>query len=201
MKIRNWKAWLLGGVAGGLASVTQAGVLPISETVSLNGGKFNHTYSVVVTNDSVLQPGDFFTIFDFGGMIADSNIQPADFTFSVSGSTSASNDDPAIPNLTWTYSGSSPLQGTGEIMQFTVSSTMSGTGAYEFASQSHLADGSLVFTNYAETIIRADNPIGEPEEPSPEPQSPPGVPEPTTLLLLGAGLPVAMLMRRRREKE
>lgn len=200
MKLRNWKAWLLGGVACGLASVAQAGVLPISETVTLVGGKFNHTYSVIVTNDTVLQPGDFFTVYDFGGMIADTNLQPANFTFSTSLATGAANDDPAMPNLTWTYSGSTALQGTGELMQFTVASTSSGSGAWEFASKSHLKDGSVVFNNFAETILPPESPGGGTEEPNEEPETPPGVPEPTTLALMAAGVPLAMFMRRRKDK-
>jgi hypothetical protein len=204
MKLRNWKAWLLGGVACGLASVAQAGVLPISETVTLVGGKFNHTYSVIVTNDSVLQPGDFFTVYDFGGLVPDTNLQPANFTFSTALATGASNDDPAIANLTWTYTGGTPLTGTGELMQFTASSTASGSGAWEFASKSHLQDGSVVFNNFAETIIRPDDDDDDDDDddtpPGGDPQTPPGVPEPTTLALLAAGVPLAMFMRRRKDK-
>src|SRR5258708_2884215 len=73
-------AVLAAAVAG---SPAQAGLLPVSVTVTPEAGNFRWTYAVVLPTDSKLQSGDFFTIYDFGGLVAGSAAAPDGWTATV----------------------------------------------------------------------------------------------------------------------
>jgi hypothetical protein len=82
------------------------------------------TYNINVTVDQEVHTGDFFTIYDFGSIVPFSNVQPAGWVFStnlvgVTPPQTLPPDNPAIPNLTWTYTGSTALSG-GPIGPFSV---------------------------------------------------------------------------------
>lgn len=207
MARRPWKMLvLLAGCFGFLTSISQAGVLPFSVTVSGESGNTRYNYGVVVTSASVLKTGDFFTIFDFAHPIEGSNLQPAGFTFSSSltgGSpTSVSaGDNPNIPNLTWTYNGPTPIPGASEVLNFSVLSSSKIPGTSNFTARSHTKD-DVIDSNITDTLVPLGS-LAEPPvmDPIPDhPDAPPGVPEPATLALLAAGLPLAIFARRRKNK-
>src|SRR5438552_8428792 len=110
---RTWIARLFAAAVAALAvsgSPAQAGLVPASVTVTPEAGNFRWTYSIVLPTDMKLQAGDYFTIYDFGGLMPGSNSQPADWTFSSLkiGPVPpglAPVDSAAIDNLTWTYNG------------------------------------------------------------------------------------------------
>jgi len=87
---------------------------------------------------------DFFTIFNFMGMVPGSEKQPAGWTFSTStngvtpyrgGRTVVDPVDiEGIPNLTWSRTGV-PLQGPAEISGFSVRTTIKETMIGEYGSQ------------------------------------------------------------------
>jgi hypothetical protein len=87
---------------------------------------------------------DFFTIFNFTGMVPGSEKQPPGWTFSTStnGVTPyrggravlAPLDIEGIPNLTWSRTGA-PVQGPAEISGFSVRSTVKETMVGEYGSQ------------------------------------------------------------------
>lgn len=177
-------------------STARGGLLPVSVSVIPDGGNFRYSYSVILTSDSQLLTGDFFTIYDFAGLIAGSNSERADFTFSTSlmGPTPgrlAPIDDPGIINLTWTYSGPDIRVGKEGLGNFMVISEFGQTTDGFFTAQTHRQfDGKL------------DNNITSTNIPVPE-APPPVVPEPATLALVGLGLPlvgVARLIRRHPRK-
>src|SRR5262249_18191605 len=138
------------------------------------------------TSDSVLRPGDFFTVFDFAGMVPGSQVMPDGWalnTAKTGGNPGGTipGDSPLVPNLTWTYNG--PMQ-TGQIGlgNFAVQSTIGQTEVVPFSFTGHTqrqADG-VDDSNITSTTV----PAGA------DPTPPPGVPEPSTLLLLGIGLPL-----------
>src|SRR6202011_1128320 len=103
------KAYLLGLVAVGVSIIAARGdIIPTLSSISPSGGNFTSNYSANVTVDETINPGDFFTIYDFGSIAPGSNTQPAGWTFSQAlvGPTAAltsPNDNPNILNLTWTY--------------------------------------------------------------------------------------------------
>lgn len=88
-------------------------------------GGFLWNYSANVTIDEMIQPGDFFTIYDFGAFTGGSNTQPAGWTFSssllgVNPSLVNPSDNPNLLNLTWTYTGTTPINGSALLGNFSV---------------------------------------------------------------------------------
>ena len=95
------------GIAlAGPVTGAQAGLLPVSVSINPEADKYRWTYAVVLPTDAMIRAGDYFTIYDFAGLVAGSNSQPGDWAFSTSdtGSTPGGvnpEDDPELPNLTW----------------------------------------------------------------------------------------------------
>ena len=100
------------------------------------------------------------------------------------------NDDPAQPNLTFTYHGPTMLGGLG-LGNFWAASSVGTNTVTEFAGQNVQTSSGQLDRNLVETIA--------PGIPSTTP--PPGVPEPTTLALAGIGLPLLAAVRRFRAKK
>lgn len=178
------------GIVLSRPTTSQAGLLPVTGTVTQDGTNYRFSYGVVLTSDSILRTNDFFTIYDFQGLVTDSNSQPTNFSFSTTkvGSTPAGivpTDDPTLDNITWTYTGPDTVVGQTGLGNFMVQSVYESTTAGVFTSRTHRqVDG------------KTDSNITETEVPIPSP----GVPEPTTLALMGIGLPLAGLMRHFRKK-
>src|SRR5947207_7845930 len=119
---RNWIARLFAAAAVAAAvsgSTAQAGLLPVSVTVTPEAGNFRWTYSVVLPTDMKLQAGNYFTIYDFAGYKSGSGMVTStspDDTFTKYWTLSTTplgptpdrlnpQDDPNLANLTFTYSG------------------------------------------------------------------------------------------------
>src|SRR5437763_16591478 len=103
---------VLGGLGLTLLAVpaANAGLIPNKVSITPTGdGNYKWSYNVVVTSDVYVQPGDYFTIYDFNGpasMISTATA-PAGWTLSVAnlGTTPSKTnpaDDPNIANFTWT---------------------------------------------------------------------------------------------------
>ncbi len=103
-------------------------IIPTLGSIAADGSDFRWNYTTNVTVDQTVQPGDFFTIYDFGNLIAGSNVQPADWSFTslLIGATPVTvlpEDDAGVLNLTWTYNGTTPIPGTAFLGTFSVAST------------------------------------------------------------------------------
>src|SRR5256714_5929126 len=98
----------------------RADIIPTLDSITGSSPNFTWNYSANVTVDQTINPGDFFTIYDFGTIAPGSNMQPTGWTFSQAllGPTAAltsPTDNPSILNLTWTYAGQTPITGSAAL--------------------------------------------------------------------------------------
>ena len=194
MTLRNrvcLAAVLLGGLALGTATSARADIIPELSTVTPSGSNFTWTYDAQLTNNETLQSGNFFTIYDFNGMVAGTNFQPANWTFSsalvgVTPPKVTPTDNPKIPNLTWTYTGPTIGPGPLDLGLFGNDSTLSSTHAGVFAAEA---------IKYAPGKPGNGKPIDNVGSTG----VPGTIPEPSSVLLLLPGLaPLGLVLRRRR---
>ena len=134
------KKYILGAFASCVAFLSaSANIIPVNLSEVPEGSNFRWNYATFVTADQRVEAGDYFTIYDFGSLIVGSNLQPADWTFSSSllGITPATvipMDDPNVLNITWTYTGATPLTGPQFLGIFSVLSETNQMRADNFAA-------------------------------------------------------------------
>jgi hypothetical protein len=165
------------------AGTGRAGLLPVSVTVTPDASNFRWTYAVVLPTDSQIRSGDYFTVYDFGGLISGSVVQPSDWTSTVTKTGPTPDrvnpqDDPNIDNLTWAYTGptiSSGQIGLGNFWAVSLYGTQ--TDSF-FTATTHRTSDGKADTNITSVVV-------------PVPTAPSSVPEPATLALAALGLPVA----------
>ncbi len=135
------KAYLLGLVAIGASILTARGdIIPTLSSTAPAVGGFRWNYSANVTVDETINHGDFFTIYDFGSIVPLSNMQPAGWTFSQAllGPTPAlvlPTDNPSILNLTWTFTGTTPITGAAALGIFSVVTSTDQLKAGQFTAE------------------------------------------------------------------
>ena len=191
------RLFAVGIVAAALAAPAQAGIIPASVTITPESGNFRWTYSIVLPTDQKLQAGDYFTIYDFGGLVPGTNSQPADWAYSSAKGGPvppglAPIDNPAIDNLTFTYGGATIPSGQVGLGNFWAVSTVGESVTVAFTAQNPQASSGQLDRNIVDTLAPA---------PAVDIIPPSGVPEPTTMALAGLGLPIlgaARLFRRKK---
>jgi hypothetical protein len=156
-------------------------------------GGFTWNYSVNVTLDQRVTTGDFFTIYDFGNFTDGSNLQPLGWTFSssltgITPSQVLPTDNPALLNLTWTYTGATEINGAAALGNFSVVAATDQLRASDFAAEATRNGGPNDGT-------KVDN-VGQISVPIPEMSA--LVP---ILSVCGAGLALSMpsVLRRRKK--
>src|SRR6516225_2918885 len=196
-------SWKLAILALGLAAVAlggraDAGLIPTNVSVVADGSNFRWTYAVVVTTDVKVNPGDYFTIYDFGGLVPGGPgpgsgtgplgnvVAPSGWAISSAGigpTPPGTNpaDDPTIPNLTFTYHGDA-INGQQGLGNFSAISQFSDRVTSDFTSITHRQVDGRSEANITSTDV-------------PVPGESHNTPEPTTLAMFGIGLPVLGVLR------
>ena len=72
--MRRWMTATALALSAVLAAptTTHAGLVPVQVSVLPEGGMYRFTYAIVLPTNSVLRPGDYFTIYDFDGFVSGS---------------------------------------------------------------------------------------------------------------------------------
>lgn len=160
------RIYLTAFIAAGIISA-RADIIPTLAPTppAPTSGGFVWNYSTNVTVDQTVNPGDFFTIYDFGNFTLGSNVQPAGWTFSSSltgtdPSQVTPNDNPNLLNLTWTYTGTQPIAGSAFLGDFSVIAGTDQLRTSNFAAQATRNSGPTAGT-------KIDN-VGQVSVPVPE---------------------------------
>lgn len=163
------KAFILGLVLVGSGILIARGdIIPTLSSVTGSSPNFTWNYAANVTVDETINTGDFFTIYDFGSIVAASNTQPTGWTFSTAllGPTPATinaTDNPSILNLTWTYTGTTPIVGSAALGIFSVITATDQLKVGQFSAEATRNSGPNAGT-------KVDN-IGTISVPVPEPSA------------------------------
>jgi hypothetical protein len=205
---RTWIARLFttAVAAAAISGVATAGIIPASVTVTPEAGNFRWTYSVVLPTDMKLQAGDYFTIYDFGGLVPGSAFADPpdhstglwDISTSNSGPIPAGlkpTDNPDVPNLVFRYLGPTIATGQVGLGNFGAVSTVGQDQGVrtDFTAQNPQASTGQTDRNIVDTTAPGV-PSGGGTNPT--------TPEPATLVMAGLGLPLvgaARLLRRRKQ--
>jgi hypothetical protein len=118
------KVCILGLVVLGTSILAAYGdIIPTLSSVTGSSPTFSWNYSANVTADETVNHNDFFTIYDFSSIMPTTTTQPAGWTFSTAllGPTPGlvnPTDSASLWNLTWTYTGSTPISGAAALGMF-----------------------------------------------------------------------------------
>ncbi len=180
-------ALISAAAAFGPCSSAEAGMIPTEVTITPDAGNFRWTYGVNLTSNVQLQAGDFFTIYDFGGLVTGPGSSLNNITPPVGWTVSSSmtgqvppgvlpTDNPGVPNLTFTYNGPT-ISGPGTVGDFWAISTIGTATTADFTSLTHTQASRAPESNITTTAVPVFNNIAN-------------SPEPATLAMFGLGFPV-----------
>ena len=153
------KALILGLIAF-LTSifVVYGDIIPTLSSVTGSSPNFTWNYRANVTVDETAVKGDFFTIYDFSSIQPTITTQPSGWTFSTAlvGPTPnlvTPTDNPSLWNLTWTYTGSSPINGSAFLGIFSVVANTNQLQAGQFAAAATRTTDGTPISNIGQVSV------------------------------------------------
>jgi hypothetical protein len=193
---RMVKALTLGGVLVFVAGEARATIIPVLTSEVNNGdGTFTYNYRASIASDQRAENTDYLTLYDFAGLVPNSVVVESGWSSSVSNigvtpPTVVTVDNPTLPNITLTRTGGT-LFGPVNFV-FHATSTHGLISAADFAAlatkNSEPGNGTKIAN------------VGLYESPSTTTGQAVGTPEPTSVVLLGVGLPGVLWALRRRSR-
>jgi len=185
--IRFSKSLLFAGIAIAALGVpsAQAALLVNFQGVTPSGSNFNYSYDLVFSTaggTEQLQPGDFVTIYDFNGLTSvitpPTNFTPTTLLVGQNPPGTNQPDNPSVINVIFTYNG--PTLSVDTINN-TVIQSIVGTQVRGFYAGQTTNVSDPGFPDKTANIGRS--------------QTPAAVPEPATLAMVLAGLPLLAIVR------
>lgn len=160
------KSYLLGLIAtGAMACSAAADIIPTLSSITDNGGNsFTWNYTATVTNDQMVQTGNYFTIYDFSSISPVVASAPAGWTFTTSliGTTPAlvnPVDSASLYNVTFTYAGA-PLVGPQPLGTFSINTDTNQLTSGYFAAEAMRSGGPNAGTSI-DNVGRVAVPVPE----------------------------------------
>lgn len=154
-----------------LPSIAHAGITLSLDASAPSGLQTLYTYSESIAPQDQIRTGDYFRIYDFAGLtgtpvapagwavtVSNSNPTPAPFVILQHG------DDPTIPNLTFTYTGTSSIPGPTVIPGFTAFSTypVGSTTRKDYVGQDTQAADGAPSNAIGSVLVPQSNAVPEP---------------------------------------
>jgi hypothetical protein len=176
--------------SSGIASADSIIATFVSATPVAGGVEYE--YAVTVDLFSHVEADDFLVFFDFLGFVSAMEDLLGDWDISVEATTSTPPvdvlppDDPAIPNVVFTYQGDLAVDPTGVLGTVTLISTNVCCGPQAFGGQDHFTASGTEQTNQGLTLGPTAVPVA--------------APEPASFLLMGMGLGLVGMVRSRRRR-
>jgi len=132
--------------------IARGDIIPTLSSVTGSSPDFHWNYAANVTVDETVTHGDFFTIYDFSSIKPTTTMQPVGWTFSTAlvGPTApltTPTDNPSRWNLTWTYTGSTPIPGQAALGIFSAVTGIDQLKAGQFTAQATLSSGLSKVSN------------------------------------------------------
>jgi hypothetical protein len=161
------KAFVLGlALLGSAILIARGDISPTLSSVTGSSPNFTWNYSANVTVDQTITAGDFFTIYDFSSIMPTTHMEPAGWVFSTAllGPTApltSPTDDPTLWNVTWTYSGTTPIPGSAALGTFSVVTSTNQLKVGQFTAQATRSTGPNTGTNVS-NIGNVSVPVPEP---------------------------------------
>jgi hypothetical protein len=189
--MRNLHVFIALLAIGLFAPTLRAGLMIENTGLSGGVGVTQFLYDIVFSTaagQEQINPGDFVTVYDVGtpgvggtfvSATAGSNWTAATNLAGINGPQTLPNDDSALINVTFTYTGATPITTSGTFAGFSIVSTQGGFVIDDYTSQRTDASGPDGGTKVGE--------VGR--------VAVPAIPEPASLALVALG--AAALLRRR----
>lgn len=184
----------LGG-AFGLAEA-RAGYTVELDATAPSGPNTLFDYAASVSGKDTIAAGDYFTVIDFAGLVPGSIVAPAGWSAKAEMSSSllppnfplTHGDDPAIPNLVFTYQGAAPITSSTPLTGFSAVSIYGSANTFRDFVGTVTSDIGKTVTSFGDINVPT---FGFP--------SPAPAPEPSSLISGGIGaLIVGIAYARRR---
>ena len=167
-----------------MLSSLQGGTLTFLNTAD-NGTSF--LYSGSVQNNQQVNSGDYFTIFDFAGLVSGSG-PSSNWVFNIEHDVAGQPDNPAVADATFTYTGSPIIGQPGKTLLgiFTLKTTATGQQQGPYVFETTRSNGGNAVSSIDQSGITTIAAGAS------------AVPEPSAMLLVGTGLMAACLRRQKK---